>query len=187
MTCKAEMINYNRSILLGLLGLLVIGLLLGYLHQTCQHKSAAVIVTPQLTSTTLTQPSALTTDNRAFAGAAPVTYSESKISGAPYDALIATILEDIPDEVRRKSVELELKEDRDKFLAMLKEPTPDGKCNDPKFPFLNKEINKCVQCFTDSYNCLTGWQKCHYGTCNIKPSPACSIYPSLLTGLATIY
>lgn len=107
-----------------------------------------------------------------------------RIAGAPYDANIAEIIKGMPDDGHRKVIELELKEERDKYVAMLKEPTADGKCLDPNYPYLDKSINKCVQCFTNSYNCLTGWQRCLYGFCNIKPSPACSFYPSLLTGLS---
>jgi hypothetical protein len=69
-------------------------------------------------------------------------------------------------------------EDYDKNL--LKDPTKEGKCEDPNFPYLNKQINKCVQCFPSSFNCLTGWQTCRGGMCVQKRSPQCRYYPTPL-------
>lgn len=71
--------------------------------------------------------------------------------------------------------------DEGKFeLGKLLNPTDDGKCLDSDFPYLNTSINKCVQCFPNSWNCLTGFQTCRGGLCVQKRSPQCRYYPTPL-------
>ena len=67
------------------------------------------------------------------------------------------------------------KEDEE-ITSKLLDPV-DGKCTDPNFPYLDKSNNKCVQCFPNSWNCLTGFQRCHLGICVRKNSPQCAYYP----------
>lgn len=106
---------------------------------------------------------------------------EVKESNKIIDDLLTRIKTDNPEKLKEMLVE-----DRNKFMAMLQDPTADKKCLDPNYPYYDESIDKCVQCFTNSYNCLTGWQRCHYGVCMVKGSPQCSYYPGI-EGISILY
>ena len=55
-------------------------------------------------------------------------------------------------------------------------------CTDPLYPYFDAATSTCVQCFEDSFNCLTGFQRCLRGKCVKKNSPQCSYYPIGLVG-----
>ena len=100
---------------------------------------------------------------------------KDKLAGAP---VVPQNLKSVSEERRGKTLSPEdiTRQEEQDVLSQLMDPT-DGKCMDPKFPFLNPTINKCVQCYTDSWNCLTGFQRCRGGICVKKNSPQCAFSP----------
>ena len=57
---------------------------------------------------------------------------------------------------------------------------------DSEFPYFDPKTSTCVQCFENSFNCMTGFQRCLNGRCVRKNSPQCSYYPVGLLGGSVI-
>lgn len=77
----------------------------------------------------------------------------------------------------------EQQEEKERILrARIKRVASAAECTDPEFPYFDPVNSTCVQCFENSFNCLTGFQRCLAGICVKKTSPQCSFYPTGILG-----